>query len=188
MSHGFFFECSVCREERAFKFRYLDENNKNVCSMCLHKKGYFTVNRTMTSEEGTKLGKKLMKKGNIPSGHLVITNPNPADDVKIRLTKAWKESGLEPIFKYSTVDIPLVLGRPGTRPRPADSTRVLIIEESKFGFFNLQWLENVLKQKPRIRIVNSNFFTKNEHIRIEVFLEYVDKPPKYTSKPMFRSR
>lgn len=185
MSDDFFFQCSKCGERRAFKFRYLTEKNEDICSKCLHKRGYFTVSRyTPSNEDVIKFGRKLMKKRIIPEKHIVVMDPDPAEDLEVRLNTMWDASGREPIFSYSVTKVPLAPRPLGVKPKPSEAATVLVIQDSTYGFFNLQWLEYALKLKPRIRVVNANFLKgKNGTIRMEIFLEYVDKPPKYIVKP-----
>ncbi|MHA1950790.1 MAG: hypothetical protein ACXAAO_01210 [Candidatus Thorarchaeota archaeon] len=64
---------------------------------------------------------------------------------------------------------------------------ILVVEDLP-RFFNLQLLELLLDQKPRINVTNV-CYAKG---RMEIFLKYIDKPPKYifTSlkrvKPLYR--
>jgi hypothetical protein len=187
MSDDFYFKCSECGQDRAFKFRYLDKNNESVCTPCLHQRGGFpNVGRSATEEEGIKLGKKLMKKGTIPQKHIVVANPDPAVDLEIRLNKIWDERDEQPLFAYYVADIPLVPVPIGARPKRSQVVPVLVVERPKYGFFNLQWLDNALNMTPKIRVVNANFFYGKVGPRLEVFVEYVGKPPQYTIKPMRR--
>ena len=161
----------------------------DVCTYCTHKRaGYFTVGRFSDPDESIKIGKKLMKKRAIPERSIVVMNPNPAEDLEIRLDKMWDKSGREPLFRYKVAKVPLVLVDAGVPRKPTESVPVLVIEESTFGFFNLQWLDHALNLKPKMRIVSANFLARNELSYLEIFVEYVDNPPKYTVRPMRRKQ
>ncbi|MHA2027465.1 MAG: hypothetical protein ACW98U_16320 [Candidatus Thorarchaeota archaeon] len=188
---GFYFQCSSCGERVVIRYRFITKDYKDICSTCLAKKGYFTVGRsTPDSEDSIKFGRKMMEKGKIPEGRtLLVMSPNPAEDLQNRLDIMWEERGQEPLYSYYVANYILIPPSLGVRPERSEVTVVLVVEDLP-RFFNLQLLEPLLDQKPRIKVTNV-CYAKG---RIEIFLKYIDKPPKYIFtnlrrvKPLYREK
>lgn len=85
-----------------------------------------------------------------------------ADVIVDRLNKEKARRGVDVNFDYYAKTL--------RNPSGEESGTVLVIENLKGGFFNLEWLDSVLGIQPRISVTNVTVSTTSK--RIKVYLKY----------------